>query len=192
MNPDSGHDIIDRIAQLIPDIGERWAQYRHWFTEIDVKRSATLLHEGEVARRLYFVKSGCLRASMTHRGKEITFQFFFEDDVVASIESFRSRKPSGMSIKAVERSTLIVLGKPGLEQLARDFPGLKDIMLETAFRRFEHYTKLFVSSIRDTPRQRYLAILRDDPRIVQRVPQHFIASYLGITPVSLSRIRRTL
>jgi len=167
-------------------------EYRRWFSEIDVKRSVTLLHEGEIARKLYFVKEGCLRASMTHRGKEITFQFFFENDAVASIESFRSNKPSGMSIKTIERSTLIVLRKEGFERLMTDFPQLKDVMLETAFRRFEHYSRLFVSSIRDTPRQRYLALLKDDPRILQRVPQHFIASYLGITPVSLSRIRSTL
>jgi CRP-like cAMP-binding protein len=68
-------------------------------------------------------------------------------------------------------------------------PGFKELVEENIYQRLEHYFALFLSRIRDTPQQRYLHLLREHPVIVQRIPQHFIASYLGITPVSLSRIR---
>jgi hypothetical protein len=65
-------------------------------------------------------------------------------------------------------------------------------MLNIAFERQFHYMRHFLSFIRDTPEQRYLNLLKEQPHIIQRVPQHYIATYLGITPVSLSRIRKRL
>ena len=70
-----------------------------------------------------------------------------------------------------------------------EVPGYREFLHEILFQRLEHYARLFLSRIRDTPEQRYKNLLRDHPEIIQRIPQHYIASYLGITPVSLSRIR---
>jgi len=169
-----------------------WKKYRRWFTVLRVKKNATLLREGEIARKVLFIMEGCLRTSFNERGKDISTQFFFEHEVVASIESFVTSRPSTVSIRSVEPSTLLVLQREGFDALMRDVPSLKDAMLELAFRRFTHYSRLFLSYLRNNPRQRYLDLLKRDPRIIQRVPQHYIASYLGITPVSLSRIRRKI
>ena len=68
-------------------------------------------------------------------------------------------------------------------------PGFREVIEENIYQRLEHYCSLFLSRIRDTPEQRYQNLLKDHPEIVQRIPQHYIASYLGVTPVSLSRIR---
>jgi hypothetical protein len=75
-----------------------------------------------------------------------------------------------------------------MEDLSRDNAFLKE-MVEIIFDRQIHYMREFMSFIRDTPEERYLNLVRDKPHILQRVPQHYIASYLGITPVHLSRIR---
>ncbi len=184
--------MIDQLLEKLPRLRRRWPAYKHLFSEKEVPARTTVLREGEVPHKMYFVKKGCLRASLTSHGKEITFQFFFENDVVASIESFRSGLPSPINIKTIEPSTLIILGKDGFEKLLRDFPELKDFLLDMAFHRFGHYTRLFLTYLRTTPRQRYVELLKTDPRIMQRVPQRFIASYLGITPVSLSRIRKRI
>ena len=179
---------LDRIERL----KKRWAKYQRYFTETHVPARTTLLREGDFSRKIFFVKKGSLGASVDNRGKDVTFQFFFEGDAVASIESFWSHQPSPMRISTIEPSTLIVLRKDGFEALLRDFPETKDLLLEMAIRRFAQYSKLFLSYLKTTPRQRYLALLKENPKIVQRIPQHLIASYLGITPVSLSRIRRNI
>ena len=73
-----------------------------------------------------------------------------------------------------------------------EIPEMRGQMLDIAFNRQFHYMKHFLSFIKDTPTQRYLNLIKENPQIVQRVPQHYIASYLGITPVSLSRIRNKI
>jgi CRP-like cAMP-binding protein len=186
------HPDLDQLRETIPGLKKRWAKYAPYCSEMKVGARTVILKEGEIPRRIFFVKQGCLRASVAARGKEVTFQFFFEGDAVASSEGFRSRQPSTISITAIEPSVLFTMSREGFGKIVHDFPVVKDIMLETAFRRFEHYARLFLSYISNTPRQRYLALLQGDPRIMERVPQRYIASYLGITPVSLSRIRGRL
>lgn len=184
--------MLDPFFHKIPGLKKKWNEYRHLFTEVDVRARTTLLTEGQIPRKIFVVKTGCLRATLTSHPKEVTFQFFFENDIVASIEAFRTNQPSPISIKTIEPSTLIILHKAGFELLLRDFPELKDLLLDLAFQRFAQYSRLFLTYLRTTPRQRYVELLKTDPRIVERVPQQYIASYLGITPVSLSRIRKRI
>jgi len=176
----------------IPGLEARWEDYREFFRRIEFPAKAVLLREGEIPSKVFSVEKGCLRTAIDRNGKAITTQFFFENDVVASIESFRSGRPSQISILSVEPSIVVVLQKRGFEALLRDFPDMKDMLLELLFRRFEAYARLFASYLTLTPRQRYLALMKSDPRIIERVPQHYVASYLGITPVSLSRIRKRI
>ncbi|HVW59203.1 MAG TPA: hypothetical protein VHC48_04180, partial [Puia sp.] len=75
------------------------------------------------------------------------------------------------------------------EQLLSELPGQKDLLIEILHQRVAHYMKLFLSRIKDSPEKRYADLLQENPHIIQRIPQRHIASYLGITPVSLSRIR---
>jgi len=184
--------IFTSYLDQIPRLKTQWRTYRHLFSEVEVPARATLLDIGHVSRKLFFVKGGCLRATFRHRGREITFQFFFEGEAIASIDSFRSGEPSPIGIKSIEPSTLIILQRKGFDTLVAEFPEVKDLLLEIAFRRFADYARLFHAAIRDTPAQRYADLMKEDPRIVQRIPQQYIASFLGITPVSLSRIRHRL
>lgn len=71
----------------------------------------------------------------------------------------------------------------------KEFSELKDAVNEILYRRFYHYQKLFLSRIKNSPQRRYEELIKENPEIFKRVPHHYIASYLGITPVSLSRIR---
>jgi len=167
-------------------------KYSKYLTETKVKAKTVLLREGETAKKIFLVKEGCLRQWLNHEGREITFQFFFENEMVASIESFRSNKPSALNIEALEPSILFILSKKDFESLLIEAPELKDIMMEMAFRRFAHYSRLYLSFLKNNPVERYKELLRNESRIIQRIPQHYIASYLGITPVSLSRIRNKI
>lgn len=184
--------MAELFARSLPQLTKLVDDHKELFKEIKVKSRTVLLREGEVARKIFIVKEGCLRMWLNHDGKEITFQFFFENEAVASMESLRFSRPSMLNIETLEPSTLLILSKKNFEILLNDVPELKDFMMETAFRRFSHYSKLYLSFLKNNPVERYKELLKNEPRIIQRIPQHYIASYLGITPVSLSRIRNKI
>jgi CRP-like cAMP-binding protein len=167
-------------------------KYAHLFKEVKVPAKTTLLQEGEISKKAYFIKKGCLRLWFNNNGKDITFQFFFENEAISSVESFRSGEPSQFAIESIEPSTILVITKKNYELMAKSIPGYDVFLQDILFQRLSHYSKLFLSLIKDNPQKRYAALLKNSPHIIQRVPQHYIASYLGITPVSLSRIRNKM
>ena len=118
-----------------------------------------------------------------------SFQFFFEGDFVASFDSLYKRKPSLFSLESIEQTEVFAIKREDFYSLMEQTPLLKREYEEKLIERFHVYQQLFLSRIKNTPQQRYEELLREYPGIIQRVPQHYIASYLGITPVSLSRIR---
>jgi CRP-like cAMP-binding protein len=155
----------------------------------EITAKTVLLHEGEIATHLFFIRKGCLRMWFNKDGKDITTQFFFEGQAVASIESFMSGQPSLFTLESIEPSVIVSISKENFEMLHRVYPELKEGFQTILFQRFRNYAQLFLSRIKDTPRERYEELLTHHPEIIKRVPQHYIASYLGITPISLSRIR---
>lgn len=169
-----------------------WEQCQSLFKVKEFPARSTLLREGEVARHMYFVKRGCLRLWFNKGGKDITVQFFVENQAVSSLESFLRRTESMFSIESVEPSTVALIRRDDWERLFLLAPSLKDGLLELVIQRMENYAQLFLSRIKDSPRERYEALSLERPDLIQRVPQHYIASYLGITPVSLSRIRNRI
>jgi CRP-like cAMP-binding protein len=157
---------------------------------IEFPAKTVILPEGEIAEYIYFIRKGCLRLWFNKDGRDITFQFFFENQAVASIESFLSGQPGMFMLESIEPTVVARLSKNDFNSLGRDFPEMKEEFQKLIFDRFRNYAKLFLSRIRDTPKERYLDLLAHHPEIIRRVPQHYIASYLGITAVSLSRIRK--
>ena len=80
----------------------KWSKFRHLFKRQEVPAKTILLQEGQISRTMFFVEKGCLRTWVNNDGKEITTQFFFEGDKVASIESYRTNQPSLYSIESLE------------------------------------------------------------------------------------------
>lgn len=181
--------MLDKLIERLKTDEENWQTFQHFFRTISVPPKTVLLKEGEIADNLYFVKSGCLRIWFNNDGKDVTTQFFFEEQPVASIESFIGRQPSLFSLESIEQSELIAISKEHFDILLNRYSNFKDGFMEYIFRRLTNYATLFLSRIKDTPQQRYEDLIKNKPEIIQRVPQHYIASYLGITPISLSRIR---
>src|SRR5690606_34771787 len=84
----------------------KWEKFEHLFQRLEVPARTTLLEEGEISKTMFVIEKGCLRTWVNNDGKEITTQFFFEGDSVASIESFRANQPSMYSITTIESSVL--------------------------------------------------------------------------------------
>lgn len=156
---------------------------------ISVPAKTVLLEEGMVADRIYLIRKGCLRLFFYNEGKDITFQFFFEGDFVASFDSLYKGSPSLFSLESIEPAELQYIMRADFYGIMENDLSMRLMYEEKIIERFSFYQRLFLSRIKNTPQQRYEELLKEYPNIIQRVPQHYIASYLGITPVSLSRIR---
>jgi CRP-like cAMP-binding protein len=179
--------VIDYLKKILPDLD--WNKYLHLWRRLEVPAKNILLKEGEISRKAYFIEKGCLRLWFNNDGKDITFQFFFENEGVSSIESFSKNIPSLFYLETIEPSFLWYIEKKDFDILVNEIPAFKELLFEAAFDRQIHYMKHFLSLIKDKPVERYRKLLKEKPELLQRVPQHYIASYLGITSVSLSRIR---
>ncbi|WP_010255283.1 Crp/Fnr family transcriptional regulator [Myroides injenensis] len=159
------------------------------FSIIEVQARSIVIDEGKNSNYFYFVKKGILRGWTLYDGKEVTFQFVSEGSFFCGIESFWYDKPSQYTIEALEDTELYILDKKQLKGLMKENLQLLEVFNEYMIERVLNYQKLLISRIKENPEKRYKHLLETAPEIIKRVPQHYIASYLGITSVSLSRIR---
>lgn len=174
---------------------KQWDSYESCFKRIQVPAKTTLLKEGEISKKVFFIEKGCIRVWFNKDGKDITFQFFFEGDQVSSTESFKKTIPSIVTIETIEPCVLHAISKKDMDKIVSDSLDnlkIRNKFIDTLYDRNIHYMKHCLSFIKDTPQQRYLNLMKEKPEIVKRVPQHYIASYLGITTVHLSRIKSKL
>ena len=183
--------MFNQLISKLKEDSENWEKIKSFFIEASYPAKQILLNEGEKAQYMYFIKKGCLRLWFNNDGKDITFQFFFENQAVSSLESFLSDEPSIFTLQCIEPCNLILIKKNDFEYIFNQ-PELKNGFQQILFSRMSNYAKLFLSRIKDTPEQRYLDLLENHPEVIKRVQQHYIASYLGITPISLSRIRNKI
>ncbi|MDQ0640054.1 CRP-like cAMP-binding protein [Pedobacter sp. W3I1] len=166
-----------------------WDKFEHLFKRQEAPAKTILLQEGQISKTMFFIEKGCLRTWVNNDGREITTQFFFEGDKVSSIESFRANQPSLYNIESIEPCILQTISQQDFQNALENLPEIKEEMQEHLFRRLLNAQKTFYSYLKNNPQQRYKELIEEHPHIIQRIPQHYIASYLGITSVSLSRIR---
>lgn len=184
--------LTDYLAQQFPVISDHWATLEKRFTAKKVTTGTTLLTEGAIATNLYFIVSGAARLSHSSENREITLQFFFENQVVASFESFYLAQPSGFALTCFEDSDLLVLSRTDFDWLRQTYPAIEPEITRFVCDRFITYRNIFFDQLQHSPVERYQNLVMNTPEILDRVPLHLVASYLGITPVSLSRIRTRL
>jgi CRP-like cAMP-binding protein len=164
-----------------------------FFVPKKVRKRQFLLQEGDVCKSLIFVSKGCLRCySVDSKGEEHIVRFAIEGWWISDIQSFLTGKPSTNSIDAIEDSELLLIEKAYYDNLCNVVPSLAQyykILLENNNSAAQSRIADLIST---SAEDRYLKFVNTYPEIVQRVPQSQIASYLGITPQSLSRIRKEL
>lgn len=148
-----------------------------------------ILWQGATATELYLIQSGSIRAWFNKDGVSVTLQFFFEGDTVTALESFLHETSSDIYLETMEETVVEVIDRNVFLQLIKENQAVKDWFYEEAIRKLLSHTHRLLSLLQHKPFERYQQLLNGDERILKRVPQQYIASYLGITPVSLSRIR---
>ncbi len=167
------------------------ALIRSTFLPRTIKKGEFFLREGEIAKAGAFVCQGFLRSYVIdNKGKEHIIQFAPENWWIGGKGPESDPSPSSIFIDAIEDSELLLLDKTGHLKMMEMQPGYAGAFRAGMERRSAAKDKRIIHSLTATADQRYSDFLATYPTIAQRVPQHMLASYLGITPETLSRIRR--
>lgn len=157
--------------------------------KIELTKSDFLITEGKICRHIYFLERGCLRGFYNLDGKDITYWFAFDNDFVTSFFSFITQKPAVENIQLIEDCTLWSIAHEDLQMLYQkhaDIERLGRIMTERYYVMLE---ERFLSNHFKEAKERYDNLMTHAPHILQRVPLGHVASYLGISQETLSRIR---
>jgi CRP-like cAMP-binding protein len=163
------------------------------FEKINLKKGNTLLHADEVVHNQYYVYDGCLRTFFIDQsGKEHTLQFAIKDWWISDYTAFFTASKAVMTIECIQDATVYKVSRSSLEGLYDDIPKLETFYrkkMEKAFAAFQHR---ILSGLSLTAKERYTSFISTYPTIEQSVKNYHIASYLGITTESLSRIRKEI
>jgi CRP-like cAMP-binding protein len=162
------------------------------FSFREVPKKFKLTVEGKIARELYFINKGLIRLYYTKDGEEITGFIFREGLFASSYDSFLRQTPGIQTLETIEDCELLVINTEGLQKLYDDLPKMNILARKVAEQRFINAQLILSSYILDSPEERYRRFEEQHGDLLLRTPHHMIASFLGITPVSMSRIRKRL
>lgn len=180
------------IAQFVTFTDREKAILENAFVFKQVPRKFSLVRQGEVANELYFINKGMLRLFYENEGDEITAFIFRENLFASSYDSFLRQLPSIQSLEALEEADLLVITQSKMNKLYEELPKFNVLTRKIAEQRFINAQQILSSFLLDSPEERYEKFVQQNGDLLLRVPHHIIASYLGMTPVSMSRIRNRL
>lgn len=155
-------------------------------------KQALLLRQGEVSQEFYYIVRGTVRLYYTVGIEEKTAYFYTEDSFVSSYESFTQQRPSKHNLETIEASELAVISVGAAQELLSRFPSfefLARVMMEEELAIYQDIIASFVTS---SAEERYLHLMRERPELLQRIPQYHLATFLGVAPETLSRIRKRI
>jgi CRP/FNR family transcriptional regulator, anaerobic regulatory protein len=157
-----------------------------------LKKKEFLLQEGKICNKITFVNNGIMRLFYNIDGVENTIQFFFGDSWYTDYASFLTEKPTIENLQALEESEVVQFKKDDLYKLYNKMPIFEKVGRIFAENAYLSISQLNQMKTNEEPEGRYINLLKTRPELVQQIPQHYIASYLGIKPETLSRIRKRI
>ncbi len=156
------------------------------------RKGDLLLKEGETLTKSFFVIKGCVRQYHLKDGEEMTTFFYTDDQSIFPNVTASRVQISQHNLECVEECSLSVTTLDQEQDLMNSFPRLGDLCRVVTEKQFGDYQEMFAKYISSTPEERYLDLIENRPDLLNKVPQYQIASYLGVKPESLSRIRKRL
>ncbi|MFN4235563.1 MAG: Crp/Fnr family transcriptional regulator [Bacteroidia bacterium] len=159
---------------------------------LQIEKNKDLQPIGHTCKTIYFIEKGALRIYYYKDGTDITESFEFENSIVARAESLFSGKPSKKAIQAIEDTTLIAIDANKLFILFDAFPEIERLFRKIIEQAYVKSINRLESIQFNTAEERYINLINEHKDVLKRVPLKYIASYLGITQVSLSRIRASM
>jgi CRP-like cAMP-binding protein len=162
-----------------------------FFIPKKLRKKQYFLQAGDVCRYTAFVSNGCMRSyTVDDGGKEFVMQFAAEEWWISDRGSFQNSTPSKFHIDALEDSELLLLSRSSMAELQDASPAFRRFMTVLLENRAIANEERVSGMLSQSAEQRYASFVEKYPSLVQRVPQHMIASFIGITPETLSRLRK--
>jgi CRP-like cAMP-binding protein len=185
----------EHVETYVPMNDTEWQALAPHLEVSILKKKKNFAEPGKICNHIGMVVKGAVRYFLVKDGEEITGYFSFENELLSSYKSFLTRHPGENYIQALEDCQIVTLSYKAIQQV------YNDELIGHKMERFgrliaEHYLicceERLSSFVTQTPEERYSKLLETGGDVLQRIPQHYIANFLGITPVSLSRIRRRI
>ena len=195
MHPHNHHFSAFRafISKKVALTEQEWFITTQGLELLRCKANTVLLKEGQICGHLYFLNQGLMRFFVVGAdGKDTTKFFTLEHQLFSSQQSFSTQAPATENIEALENSEIIALSHAHLQILYDEIPKWHTFIRRVLQEVNMMTERIYMESITTTAEERYRKLLRDEPNIAQRAALKHIASYLGVTPESLSRIRKKL
>jgi CRP-like cAMP-binding protein len=180
-----------KLSAVITINDEDFNQLKTSFIPKKLRKRQYLLQEGDTCKYQAFVEKGLLRSyTIDEKGSEHILQFASEGWWVADLSSYLSEEPSFLNIEALEDAELLLINKTDWEASMKKIPGLEHYFRIILQNHLIATQKRLLQSLAETAEEKYNRFLKTYPECVQRMPQHMIASYLGVTRETLSRVRK--
>lgn len=183
--------IIDYISKFIKlsDVEIQTINEQNLFRRY--KKNELLLSEGMIAKDCYFIIQGCVRAYYIKDGEERNTEFFFENQTIAPV-SYQTKQPSQYYLSCLEDCVIAVGNEARNQKLLEQIPNLSLLISKMNENLLIQKTVEFDDFKNHNPEERYLLLLKNKPEFLNRIPLYHLATYLGITQISLSRIRNRI
>jgi len=181
------------LESLFPISNEEFEYIANLFIAENYKAKEVIVQTGQIAKSIYLIEKGLLRTYHLMDGKEINTYFACDGQFISTFASFIQQTPSIETLEAIEDTMVYSLSKEALEAAYLKYPKFEKLGRYMAEQNYLCVTERTLVMQTKTGREKYLHFLENNTlKIVQRVPQHYIASFLGMAPESLSRIRKEI
>jgi CRP-like cAMP-binding protein len=158
----------------------------------DIPKGEFVVRAGQVCKYVSFVNKGLVRLFYTFDGKDISIGFAGEGEYTAEYESFLTRRPAAQNIEALTDTQVIDLGFDDMQRLYQQYPAFQEFGRKISEMLFVLLNQRNTALLALTPEERYRNMIAGNPQLLQQVPQYMLASFIGVTPEHLSRIRRKM
>ena len=186
------HSIVTYFSQITTLTAEEAKALKEGMVVTRLKKDTLLLREGQISIDTYFILEGCIRQYCLVDGEEKTTNFFTEGQWVVSPTGLSQSTASAHYLICMEDSALVIGNEQKAQALFKRFPRFETLARVVVEKSFAEQQQLMTSYHTDTPEQRYLKLLKSRPDLFQRVSQYHMASFIGVKPESLSRIRKRI
>ncbi|MBU2973250.1 Crp/Fnr family transcriptional regulator [Zobellia sp. B3R18] len=187
---------MDELRKFIDDISPMndadWKFFASKLKEVKLEKNTVILQMGKIENHISFIAKGMVRFYIPREESDLTFGFLFEKEFVTGYDSFLSRQPSKYQIETLAESVLWRISKNDLDDVYERTANGNTIGRKMAENMFLIKSKREISLLNQTAEERYLNLFTDRPKLLQQIPLKYIASYIGVTPQALSRIRKRI
>lgn len=169
-----------------------WSVFSSNLERVDYAKKSVILAQGKKEKYLCFLEKGIVRFNIPKLGYDLTFGFAFENTFFSAYDSFVAQAPSLYNVECITDCVLYRISYEQLEHVYANTSVGDRIGRKVAEDLYMKKVKREISLLEDTATERYRALLREQPHLIKYIPQKYLASYIGVRPQSLSRIRKTI